>query len=191
MSILINLEPNEKNNKFEIKNISKLLQKRIILFSQSVDDEICNLIVGQLLFLENEDSNNDIRLFINSPGGSVTAGLSLYDTMQNLQPDVSTICFGLAASMGAVLLAAGVENKRFAFTNSRIMIHQPLSKVEAPWSHLDIQIRNGSYFKSILNNILSFHTKQNLTQIEKDTERDFFLSAKEAKEYGIIDNILI
>nr|YP_009504616.1 ATP-dependent Clp protease proteolytic subunit [Cyanophora biloba]AWW13809.1 ATP-dependent Clp protease proteolytic subunit [Cyanophora biloba] len=191
MPILINRNQNEKNTSFEMNNISKLLQKRIILFSQSVDDEMCNLIVGQLLFLENENSTNDIRLFINSPGGSVTAGLSLYDTMQNLQPDVSTICFGLAASMGAVLLSAGVEKKRFAFASSRIMIHQPLSKVEAPWSHLDIQIRNGSYFKSVLNNILSFHTKQELSQIEKDTERDFFLSAKEAKEYGIIDDILI
>lgn len=189
MTILIQQYTNDENTKLELNNISKLLQNRIILFSQAVDDEICNLIVGQLLYLENEDPTTDIRLFINSPGGSVTAGLSVYDTIQNLSADVSTICFGLAASMGAVLLAAGVESKRFAFASSRIMIHQPLSKVEAPWSHLDIQIRNGAYFKDLLNKILSFHTKQELKQIETDTERDFFLSATEAKQYGIIDHI--
>lgn len=190
MSLFFNLNSKEFMDQNDLNYISNLLQKRIILFSQAVDNDIANVIVGQLLFLDNENANSDIKLFINSRGGSVTAGLAIYDVMQNLQSDVSTICFGLAVSMGAILVTAGEKNKRFAFKNSRMMIHQPLSKVEARCSDMDLQIANVSYFKNLLNEIIAFHTGKTINLIEKDTEHDFFMSTEEAKSYGLIDNIL-
>lgn len=169
---------------------SRLLKDRIIFLGSQVDDNIANLIIAQLLFLESEDPEKDIYLYINSPGGSVTAGMAIYDTMQYVKPAVSTICIGQAASMGAVLLAAGEAGKRYALPNSRILIHQPLGGAQGQATDIEIQAREILRLKEILNNILASHTKQPLKKIQTDTERDYFMSGEEAKKYGIIDDVV-
>ncbi|WP_457567146.1 ATP-dependent Clp endopeptidase proteolytic subunit ClpP [Desulfurobacterium sp.] len=169
---------------------SRLLKDRIIFLGTPIDDNIANLIIAQLLFLEAEDPEKDIYLYINSPGGVVTAGLAIYDTMQYIKPDVCTICLGQAASMGAVLLAAGAAGKRFALPHSRIMIHQPLGGFQGQAKDIEIHAKEILKLKKILNEILSHHTGQSVRKIEKDTDRDFFMSAEEAKEYGIVDKVL-
>jgi len=169
---------------------SRLLKDRIIMLGTPIDDHVANLIVAQLLFLEAEDPEKDIYLYINSPGGVVTAGLAIYDTMQYIKPDVVTICLGQAASMGAVLLAAGAPGKRFALPHARIMIHQPLGGFQGQAADIEIHAKEILRLKKILNEILSKHTGQPIEKIEKDTDRDFFMSAEEAKEYGLIDKVL-
>lgn len=169
---------------------SRLLRDRIIILGTQVTDEIAALITAQLLFLESEEPDKDIYLYINSPGGSVTAGLAIYDTMQYVKPDVSTLCFGQAASMGALLLTAGAKGKRFALPHSRIMIHQPWGGVEGQASDINIHAREILRIRGDLNQILSKHTGQPLTRIEQDTDRDRFLSSNEAKEYGLIDEVI-
>ncbi|KLO21071.1 ATP-dependent Clp protease proteolytic subunit [Marinitoga sp. 1197] len=169
---------------------SRLLKDRIIFLGSDVNDYISNLVVAQLLFLEAQDPEKDIYLYINSPGGSVTAGLAMYDTMQYIKPDVATICIGQAASMGAVLLAAGAKGKRFALPNSRIMIHQPWGGAQGTAKDVEIQVQELLRIKKMLNNILSEHTGQDLKTIEKDTDRDYFMSAEEALKYGLIDKVI-
>lgn len=169
---------------------SRLLKDRIVMLGTPIDDHIANLIVAQLLFLEAEDPEKDIYLYINSPGGVVTAGLAIYDTMQYIKPDVVTICMGQAASMGAVLLAAGAPGKRFALPHARIMIHQPLGGFQGQATDIEIHAKEILRLKQMLNEILSKHTGQSLRKIEQDTERDYFMSAEEAKEYGLIDKVL-
>jgi len=169
---------------------SRLLRDRIVILGTQVTDEIAALITAQLLFLESEEPEKDIFLYINSPGGSVTAGLAIYDTMQYVKPDVSTLCFGQAASMGALLLTAGAKGKRFALPHSRIMIHQPWGGVEGQASDISIHAREILRIREDLNQILSKHTGQPLTRIEQDTDRDRFLSSTEAKEYGLIDEVI-
>ncbi|WGS64822.1 ATP-dependent Clp endopeptidase proteolytic subunit ClpP [Marinitoga aeolica] len=169
---------------------SRLLKDRIIFLGSEVNDYISNLVVAQLLFLEAQDPEKDIYLYINSPGGSVTAGLAMYDTMQYIKPDVATICIGQAASMGAVLLAAGAKGKRFALPNSRIMIHQPWGGAQGTAKDVEIQVQELLRIKKMLNKILSDHTGQELKTIEKDTDRDYFMSAEEALEYGLIDKVI-
>ncbi len=169
---------------------SRLLKERIIFMVGQVEDHMANLIVAQLLFLEAEDPNKDIHLYINSPGGSVTAGMSIYDTMQFVKPDVSTMCLGQACSMGAFLLAAGAEGKRFALPNSRVMIHQPLGGYQGQASDIEIHTREMLKIKKQLNTLLAHHTGKTLKQIEKDTDRDNFMSAEEAAKYGLIDKVV-
>lgn len=169
---------------------SRLLRERIIFLGTPIDDTIANSIVAQLLFLDAEDSEKDIQLYINSPGGSVYAGMAIYDTIQQIRPDVVTICFGLAASMGAFLLTAGTAGKRMSLPDSRIMIHQPLGGAQGQAIDIEIQAREILYIKSKLNQLLSEHTGQPLERIEADTERDFFMSAEEAKNYGLIDQVI-
>lgn len=169
---------------------SRLLKDRIIFIGTQVDDVISNLIIAQLLFLESDDPEKDIFMYINSPGGSVTAGLAIYDTMQYVRPDVCTFCMGQAASMGALLLAAGAAGKRFALPHSRILIHQPLGGVQGQATDIDIQAREILRLREELNQILARHTKQSLKKIQQDTERDYFMSGLEAKEYGIIDEVV-
>lgn len=169
---------------------SRLLKDRIVFLGSGVDDNIANLIVAQLLFLESEDPDKDIHLYINSPGGLVSAGLAIYDTMQYVKPDVSTICIGQAASMGALLLAGGAEGKRFALPNSRILIHQPLGGAQGQATEIDIQAREILRIREELTKILSRHSGQSLEKIHRDTERDFFMSGIQAKEYGIIDKVI-
>ena len=169
---------------------SRLLRERIVFLGQQVDDEIANLVVAQLLYLEAEDPDKDIYLYINSPGGSVSAGMGMFDTMNQIQPDVSTICIGLAASMGAFLLSAGAKGKRMSLPNSRIMIHQPLGGAQGQATDIEIQAKEILYLKSKLNGHLADHTGQPLSKIEEDTERDFFMSADEAKDYGLIDRVI-
>ncbi len=169
---------------------SRLLKDRIVMLGTPIDDHISNLIVAQLLFLEAEDPEKDIYLYINSPGGVVTAGLAIYDTMQYIKPDVVTICMGQAASMGAVLLAAGAPGKRFALPHARIMIHQPLGGFQGQATDIEIHAREILRLKRMLNEILSKHTGKPLEKIEQDTERDYFMSAEEAMEYGLIDKVL-
>ena len=169
---------------------SRLLRDRIIILGTQVTDEIAALVTAQLLFLESEEPDKDIYLYINSPGGSVTAGLAIYDTIQYVKPDVSTLCFGQAASMGALLLTAGAKGKRFALPHSRIMIHQPWGGVEGQASDINIHAREILRIREDLNQILSKHTGQPLTRIEQDTDRDRFLSSYEAKEYGLIDEVI-
>jgi ATP-dependent Clp protease, protease subunit len=169
---------------------SRLLRERIIFLGQQVDSDLANLIVAQMLFLEAEDPEKDIYLYINSPGGSVMAGLGIFDTMNHIRPDVSTICVGLAASMGAFLLSAGAKGKRMSLPNSRIMIHQPLGGAQGQAADIEIQAKEILYHKRRLNEWLSTHTGQPLERIEQDTERDFFMSAHEAKEYGLIDQVI-
>ena len=169
---------------------SRLLRERIIFLGTQVDDTIANAIVAQLLFLDAEDPEKDIQLYINSPGGSVTAGMAIYDTIQQIRPDVVTICFGLAASMGAFLLTAGASGKRMSLPDSRIMIHQPLGGAQGQAIDIEIQAKEILYHKSKLNQLLSHHTGQHLERIEADTERDFFMSAEEAKNYGLIDKVI-
>ena len=169
---------------------SRLLKERIIFLVGSVEDYTANLIVAQLLFLESENPTKDIHLYINTPGGSVTAGMSIYDTMQFINPDVSTLCVGQAASMGAVLLSGGAKKKRYALPNSRVMIHQPIGNFQGQATDFDIQAREILNIRSRLNEILSKNTGQTLNQIQLDTERDNFMTSIEAKKYGIIDSIL-
>lgn len=169
---------------------SRLLRERIIFLGTQVDDTVADSIIAQLLFLDAEDPEKDIQLYINSPGGSVTAGMAMYDTMQQIRPDVVTICFGLAASMGAFLLTAGAPGKRMALPNSRIMIHQPLGGAQGQAIDIEIQAREILYHKRTLNQLLAHHTGQPLEKIEADTERDFFMSAAEAKDYGLIDQVI-
>lgn len=169
---------------------SRLLRERIVFLGTPVDDNVADSIVAQLLFLDAEDPEKDIQLYINSPGGSVTAGMAIYDTMQQIRPDVVTICFGLAASMGAFLLAAGAAGKRMALPSSRIMIHQPLGGAQGQAVDIEIQAKEILYHKRILNQLLAHHTGQPLEKIEADTERDFFMSSAEAKDYGLIDQVI-
>jgi ATP-dependent Clp protease protease subunit len=169
---------------------SRLLKERIIFLPTYIEDEIANLVIAQMLFLEAEDPDKDIALYINSPGGSVTAGMAIYDTMQYIKPDVSTICMGQAASMGALLLAAGAKNKRFALPHARIMIHQPLGGVQGQATDIDIQAREILRMREELNRILLHHTGQTMEKIQRDTDRDFFMTAEQAKEYKIVDEVI-
>lgn len=169
---------------------SRLLRERIVFLGQEVRDESANLVVAQLLFLEAEDPEKDIYLYINSPGGSVSAGLGIFDTMNQIRPDVCTICIGLAASMGAFLLSAGAKGKRMSLPNSRIMIHQPLGGAQGQATDIEIQAKEILYLKGKLNQHLADHTGQPLDKIAEDTERDFFMSAEDAKEYGLIDQVI-
>jgi ATP-dependent Clp protease, protease subunit len=170
---------------------SRLLRDRIILLGAPIGDDLSNLIVAQLLFLESEDPEKDVYLYINSPGGSVTAGLAIYDTIQYVRPDVSTICIGQAASMAAWLLASGAKGKRFALPHARIMIHQPLGGVQGQAADIDIQAREILRLREQMNNILVKHTGQSLKKVEKDTDRDMFMTGKQAVEYGIVDEVIL
>ena len=169
---------------------SRLLRERIIFLGTDINDQVSDSLVAQLLFLEAEDPNKDIQIYINSPGGSVTAGLAIYDTMQQIAPDIVTICFGVAASMGAFLLSGGTRGKRLALPNSRIMIHQPLGGAQGQAVEIEIQAKEILYLKKTLNSLLAEHTGQSLEKINEDTERDYFLSPDEAVDYGIIDKVI-
>ena len=169
---------------------SRLLKERIIFLVGPVEDYMANVVVAQLLFLESENPDKDIHLYINSPGGSVTAGLAIYDTMQFIKPDVSTLCIGQAASMGALLLTAGAKDKRFALPNARMMIHKPLGGFSGQASDIDIHAQEILTIRDKLNNIMKSHTGQNLKTIQKDTDRDNFMSAAESAEYGLIDKVV-
>ena len=169
---------------------SRLLKDNVIFAVGPIEDHMANLIIAQMLFLESENPNKDIYLYINSPGGSITSGLSIYDTMQFIKPDVSTICVGQAASMGAILLAGGAQSKRFSLPNSRMMIHQPISGFQGQASDIDIHAKEVLKMKSLVNSILSKHTGKSEKQIAKDTDRDNFMDAKSALDYGLIDQIL-
>ena len=170
---------------------SRLLKERIIFIGTQIDDTVASLVIAQLLFLESEEPNKDINLYINSPGGSVSAGLAVYDTMQYIRPDVATTCVGLAASMGAVLLAGGAAGKRTSLPNARIMIHQPWGGFQGSAADISIQAEEVIKTKRRLNEILSLHSKNPIEQIEKDTDRDYFMSAEDAVKYGLIDNVLV
>ncbi len=169
---------------------SRLLKDRIIIIGTPIEDNMANLLVAQLLYLQSDDPKKDIDIYINSPGGSVSAGMAIYDTMQILSCDIKTYCVGQAASMGAVLLAAGTKGKRFALPNARIMIHQPLGGMEGTASDINIHAQEILRIKDNLNKILSNHTGQPLKKVVKDTDRDFFMSAEDAKKYGLVDNVL-
>ena len=169
---------------------SRLLKDRIIFIGTAVDDNVSNLIIAQLLFLQMEDSDKDINIYINTPGGSVTAGLAIYDTMQFIKPDVNTFCVGQATSMGALLLAAGRPGKRYALPHARIMIHQPWGGVQGAAADINIQAQEILRLRTKLEEILAKHTKQPIEKIKKDTDRDYFMSAEEAKEYGIVDEVI-
>ncbi len=170
---------------------SRLLKDRIIFVGSVIIDDVANLITAQLLFLESEDPERDIYFYINTPGGSVTAGLAIYDTMQYIRPQISTVCLGQAASMGAVLLAAGDKGKRYALPHSRIMIHQPLGGFEGTAADVDIQAREILRMREELNGVLVKHTGQTLKKIEKDTDRDFYMTGKQATEYGLVDEVIV
>ena len=169
---------------------SRLLKDRIVFIGTPIDDDVANIVIAQLLLLESEDPDKDINLYINSPGGSVTAGLAIYDTMQYVKPDVSTICMGQAASMGALLLTAGAKGKRFALPHSRIMIHQPSGGFQGQATDIEIQAKEVLRLKQKLNEIMVRHTGQPIERVEKDTDRDYFMGPGEAKEYGLIDTIM-
>jgi ATP-dependent Clp protease, protease subunit len=169
---------------------SRLLRDRIIFLGSQVDSDLANLIVAQLLFLEAEDPEKDIYVYINSPGGSVSAGMGIFDTMNQIRPDVCTVCMGFAASMGAFLLSAGAKGKRMSLPSSRIMIHQPLGGAQGQATDIAIQAKEILYIKSRLNDLLAQHTGQPLEKIQEDTDRDFYMSAEEAKDYGLIDNVI-
>ena len=169
---------------------SRLLKDRVLFIGTPIDDNVANLVVAQLLFLQMEEPDKDIHLYINSPGGSITAGLAIYDTIQFLKSDVNTYCIGQAASMGAVLLAAGTKGKRYSLPNSRVMIHQPWGGVQGVAADINIQAKEIQNLKERLNGILAKHTGQDVTKIEKDTDRDYFMSAGEAKNYGIVDQVV-
>ena len=169
---------------------SRLLRERVIFLVGPINDQTANLVVAQLLFLESENPDKDISLYINSPGGSVSAGMAIFDTMQFIKPDVSTLCVGLAASMGAFLLAAGAKGKRYSLPNSRVMIHQPLGGAQGQATDIEIQAREILYLRERLNRILSERTGQPLEKIALDTERDFFMSADQAKDYGLLDEVI-
>ncbi len=169
---------------------SRLLKDRIIFVGTAIDDTIANIVIAQLLFLQTEDPEKDIHLYINSPGGIVSSGLAIYDTMQYVKPDIATYCIGQAASMGALLLGAGTKGKRFALPHSRIMLHQPMGGFHGQATDIEIHAREILKMKETLNKILSFHTGQPLEKIQSDTDRDFFMSGDEAKEYGIVDDVI-
>ena len=169
---------------------SRLLRERIVFLGQQIDADLANLIVAQLLFLDAEDPEKDIYLYINSPGGSVSAGMGIYDTLRHIRPDVSTICVGLAASMGAFLLSAGTKGKRMSLPHSRIMIHQPLGGAQGQATDIEIQAKEILYHKQRLNEMLAEHTGQPIERIQEDTERDFFMSSEEAKAYGLVDQVI-
>jgi ATP-dependent Clp protease protease subunit len=169
---------------------SRLLKDRIVFLGSVITDDVANVMTAQFLFLESEDPERDIFFYINSPGGSVTAGLAIYDTMQYIRPQISTVCVGQAASMGAVLLAAGAKGKRFALPHSRIMIHQPLGGFQGQATDIDIQAREILRMREELNSILMKHTGQSLKKIEKDTDRDLFMNGKQAQEYGLVDEVI-
>lgn len=170
---------------------SRLLKDRIIILGSEINEDVANVVVAELLFLEAEDPDKEIHFYINSPGGLVTAGLAIYDTMQYIKPDIVTICVGQAASMAAILLAAGTKGKRFALPHSRIMIHQPLGGAQGQATDIEIQAKEILRMRDILNDILAKHTGQPIERVKKDTDRDFYMSPEEAKEYGLIDEILI
>ena len=191
MSILVPMvveQTNRGERAFDI--YSRLLKDRIIFIGGPIDDNVANLVTAQLLFLEAEDPEKDISLYINSPGGSITAGMAIYDTMQYIKPDVSTICFGIAASMGAFLLTAGTKGKRFALQNSEIMIHQPIGGVQGQAVDIEIHTKRLLKIKETINQILADVTGKPLEQIERDTDRDNFMTAEEAREYGLIDEVI-
>ena len=169
---------------------SRLLKDRIIFLGTAMNDEVANLIIAQLLFLESEDPDKDINFYINSPGGLVTAGLAVYDTMQYIKPDITTVCIGQAASMGAVLLTAGTQGKRYSLPNARILIHQPMGGFQGQASDIEIQAKEILRMKDTLNQILVSHTGKKMEQIQNDTDRDFFMSGEDAKNYGIIDHVI-
>ena len=169
---------------------SRLLKDNIVFIGQGIDDVLANVVIAQLLFLESEDPDKDISIYINSPGGSITAGMAIYDTMQYIKPDISTLCVGQAASMAAVLLAAGAPGKRFALPNSRLLIHQPLGGVSGQASEIEIHAREILRMRESLNEILKKHTKQSIERIERDTDRDFIMTAIQAKEYGLVDHVI-
>ncbi|TET84578.1 MAG: ATP-dependent Clp endopeptidase proteolytic subunit ClpP [Desulfobacteraceae bacterium] len=169
---------------------SRLLKDRILFLGTPINDEVANLLVAQFLFLESDDPDKDINFYINSPGGVVSAGMAVYDTMQYIKPDIATVCIGQAASMAAVLLTAGTKGKRYALPNSRIMIHQPMGGVQGQASDIAIQAKEILRMKDTLNNLLSFHTGKDIETIQRDTDRDFFMAGDEAKEYGIIDHVI-
>ena len=170
---------------------SRLLKDRILFIGTPVDDYVANLVIAQLLFLQMEDKDKDVNVYINSPGGSVTAGLAIYDTMQFIKCDVATYCVGQAASMGAVLLSAGTKGKRFVLPNSRVMIHQPWGGVQGAAADISIQAKEILKLRDQINNILAHHTGQSLEKIQKDTDRDYFMSAQESKDYGLIDEVIL
>ncbi len=170
---------------------SRLLKERIIFLGTGIDDDLANLVIAQMLFLESEDPDKDINLYINTPGGLVTAGLAIYDTMQYIRPDVSCICMGQASSMGAVLLAAGAKGKRYALPHSRILLHQPMGGFQGPATDVDIQAREILRLREELNGILMHHTGQSAEKIQRDTDRDFYMTGPQAKEYGIIDEVVV
>ncbi|MBW1700127.1 MAG: ATP-dependent Clp endopeptidase proteolytic subunit ClpP [Deltaproteobacteria bacterium] len=169
---------------------SRLLKDRIIFLGTAITDEVANLLIAQLLFLESEDPDKDINFYINSPGGIVTAGMAVYDTMQYIKPHIATVCIGQAASMGAVLLAAGTKGKRYSLPNSRILIHQPMGGFQGQASDVAIQAKEIIRMKDTINKILAYHTGKDLEQIQADTDRDFFMSGADAKEYGIVDHVI-
>lgn len=170
---------------------SRLLKDRIIFLGSAMNDEIANLLIAQLLFLESEDPDKDINFYVNSPGGTVTAGLAVYDTMQYIKPDIATVCIGQAASMGALLLTAGTKGKRYALPNARILIHQPMGGFQGQASDIEIQAKEILRMKDTLNRILELHTGKDSKQLQADTDRDFFMTGNEAKEYGLIDHVIV
>lgn len=170
---------------------SRLLRERIIFLGSDVNDDVANMIAAQMLFLEAEDPDKDIQLYINSPGGSITAGMAIYDTMKQVSCDVATICYGLAASMGAFLLSSGTKGKRMALPNARIMIHQPLGGAQGQAVDIEIKAKEILYLKGLLNQLMSDHTGQPLSRLEVDTDRDFFMSSEQAKDYGLIDHVIV
>ncbi|OGW84199.1 MAG: ATP-dependent Clp endopeptidase, proteolytic subunit ClpP [Omnitrophica bacterium RIFCSPHIGHO2_02_FULL_51_18] len=191
MSILIPMVIEQTGRSERAYDIySRLLKDRVLFIGTPIDDNVANLVVAQLLFLQMEDSEKEIHLYINSPGGSITSGLAIYDTMQFLKCDVCTYCIGQAASMGAVLLAAGTKGKRYSLPNSRVMIHQPWGGVQGVATDINIQAKEIQNLKNRLNEILAKHTGQAVQKIEKDTDRDYFMSAAESKEYGIVDEVV-
>ena len=191
MSVLVPMVVEHTNRGERAYDIySRLLKDRIIFLGSGIDDYVANLVIAQLLFLEAEDPEKDIHLYINSPGGSITAGMAIYDTMTYIKPDVQTICVGMAASMGAFLLAAGAKGKRLALPNSEIMIHQPLGGTQGQAVDIEIHAKRIIKIKHKLNSILAETTKKPIEQIEKDTDRDYFMTAEEAKEYGLIDKVM-
>ena len=191
MSILIPMVIEQTGRSERAYDIySRLLKDRVLFIGTPIDDNVANLVVAQLLFLQMEDPAKEIHLYINSPGGSITSGLAIYDTIQFLKPDVCTYCIGQAASMGAVLLSAGTKGKRFALPNSRVMIHQPWGGVQGVAADINIQAKEIQNLKERLNTILAKHTGQDVKKIEKDTDRDYFMSAEEAKSYGLVDQVV-
>lgn len=169
---------------------SRLLKDRIVFMGTAIDDNVANTVIAQFLFLQTEDPEKDIHLYINSPGGIVTSGLAIYDTIQYVKPDIATYCIGQAASMGALLLAAGAKGKRFALPNARIMLHQPIGGFQGQATDIEIHAREILRVKDVLNQILAHHTGQPIEKVQTDTDRDFFMSGKEAKEYGIVDEVI-